>query len=266
MVGFPNRIDKGVLHFPKTVSRWYFAPFFVYLATAGLAHQLLCRGKTAFLDIACVNQLVPASKALGIQRLGAVLQRTERMLVLADEHYWKRLWCVFEVAAFCRHANASRLVILPLHSSMKELLMALFVYIALSVAFFSALDNGQFLKGGHLDPTAVGGERYLYKILLGGALLSQPFIMLPIMGSHRSRSAMRALREFSVAEAQCYLEADRQRLLGVVDSAYGSLDQFNLAVRALFRHENAHRFEWSSKSSLRSLDQKAATNSTSLRA
>ena len=67
--------------------------------------------------------------------------------------------------------------------------------------------------------------------------------------------ALERFRNFDVSDARCYLEEDRQRLLAVVDSAYGNLDQFNMAVRHLFRQENAHRFEWSSKSSRRSLDQ-----------
>ena len=174
MVQFPNRIDKGgVLTFPMAAFNWHHVSFFAYLATAALAHQLLRRRQTAFLDIACVNQLDDTSKALGIQRLGAVLQRTERMLVLADEHYWKRLWCVFEVAAFCRHANASRLVILPLHSPMIELGMGVFFHLALSVVFFKGL-----VITGSMDPNSAAFQTYVRNWLIGAAFLVQPFIIL----------------------------------------------------------------------------------------
>jgi len=216
MVQFPNRIDKGgVLTFPMAAFNWHHVSFFAYLATAALAHQLLRRRQTAFLDIACVNQLDDTSKALGIQRLGAVLQRTERMLVLADEHYWKRLWCVFEVAAFCRHANASRLVILPLHSPMIELGMGVFFHLALSVVFFKGL-----VITGSMDPNSAAFQTYVRNWLIGAAFLVQPFIILPILSGQRSRRALRALRDFSIADAQCYSAEDRAALVAVICSWY----------------------------------------------
>lgn len=91
-VTISNQIDKGMHSLPLRNFSPILVPFAVYLVTSALAHTLLCRASTAFLDIACVNQEDAAAKAQGIERLGAVLARTERMLVLADEHYWKRLW------------------------------------------------------------------------------------------------------------------------------------------------------------------------------
>ena len=49
---------------------------------------------TLFLDICCISQDDPIKKARGIESLGALLDRSERMLVLLDENYFKRLWCV----------------------------------------------------------------------------------------------------------------------------------------------------------------------------
>lgn len=224
MAAFPTRIDKGVVIFPARTLDWYYVPFVAYLATAALAHNLLCRGKTAFLDIACVNQLEPASKAQGIQRLGAILQRTEHMIVLADEHYWKRLWCVFEVAAFCRHANASRLIILPLHSPMVELGFVVFFHIVLAMAIFNGLMvNVHGLTPhpeGSFDPADDGSQRYLAKFLAAAALLVQPCIILPILSGQRSRNALRSLRDFSIAEAECYSAEDRAALIAVICSWY----------------------------------------------
>ena len=69
-------------------------------------------------------------------------------------------------------------------------------------------------------------------------------------------------RSFDVSEAKCFNEADRQRLLAVVDAAYGSLDVFSTLVQRVFKQEHAHRFEWSSKSSMHSLDQSEQRAST----
>ena len=62
------------------------------------------------------------------------------------------------------------------------------------------------------------------------------------------RVALERFGRFDINEATCFLEADRQRLLAVVETAYGSLAHFNAAVHSLFKQENAHRFEWMSKS------------------
>ena len=55
------------------------------------------------------------------------------------------------------------------------------------------------------------------------------------------RVALEQCSRFDVAEATCFLEADRQRLVAVVDAAYGSLYEFNATVRELFKQENAYR-------------------------
>ena len=107
--------------------------FGAYILTLATAHHLSRRGECAFLDIACVSQSDLTKQAKGISALGAVLARSETCVLLVDEHYWKRLWCIFEVAAFCRHADASRLIILPLHNSMLDLGYALF-FMVLSTA------------------------------------------------------------------------------------------------------------------------------------
>ena len=44
-----------------------------------------------------------------------MLDRSREMICLIDEHYWKRLWCLFEVAAFYRRAGPQRMVFIPLH-------------------------------------------------------------------------------------------------------------------------------------------------------
>ena len=63
----------------------------IVLLCAALLQHVLHRGATGFLDIACVPQDDEVGKAQGITRLGAVLARSERMILLVDEHYWRRL-------------------------------------------------------------------------------------------------------------------------------------------------------------------------------
>ena len=53
-----------------------------------------------------------------VQSLGGILSNSKRLLVLSDGHYWSRLWCVFEIAAFSKRADNCRIDIVPMHSSL----------------------------------------------------------------------------------------------------------------------------------------------------
>ena len=74
------------------------------------------RRKRIFLDVLCINQESTSDKVAALLSMGAILKCSDAMLVLWDETYTKRLWCVFELAAFLktRPAGAKRkLVIRP---------------------------------------------------------------------------------------------------------------------------------------------------------
>ena len=53
------------------------------------------RGKLAFLDIACINQVDDQLKTEGLISMGAILKRSKSLLVLWDSSYTSRLWCMF---------------------------------------------------------------------------------------------------------------------------------------------------------------------------
>ena len=89
----------------------------VFLVVLGTAHRVSPL-RSLFLDIACIRQDSDAAKAEGIAALGAVLDRSERMLVLCDANYFSRLWCTFELAAYTKRAGAARIDLLPLHESL----------------------------------------------------------------------------------------------------------------------------------------------------
>ena len=63
----------------------------VYALVLATAHWTR-GGEAGFLDIACVPQGNGAEITRGITMLGAVLARSERMVMLVDEHFWQRLW------------------------------------------------------------------------------------------------------------------------------------------------------------------------------
>ena len=46
-----------------------------------------------------------------------------------------------------------------------------------------------------------------------------------------------ALSKFNAANARCYLDADRQKLLAVVESSFGNFQPFNKLVRQIMRQK-----------------------------
>ena len=190
-----------------------------------------------FLDVACIPQADPAARARGISSLGALLDRSEGMLVLLDEEYvchtgleprsrtpgkpaahtrvrhlgqFTRLWCVFEIAAFAKRAGMHRVQIVQLHSALIEWsIMLAFLIVG---AFF-------ILVSGPLLPTGVG-------VVIGGLMLAG--IMLPLMvplifamiWADRSADAIERLRHFRLEDAVCQGAEDREAILALISSWY----------------------------------------------
>ena len=63
-----------------------------------------------FLDICCIAQDDEKAKAVGIASIGAILDRSQQRYARPHKrHYFNRLWCTFELAAYHRRAGRSRL-------------------------------------------------------------------------------------------------------------------------------------------------------------
>ena len=52
-----------------------------------------------------------------------------------------------------------------------------------------------------------------------------------------------ALNRFDAAKAKCFLQADQERLLAVVESGFGSLEPFNRLIRSIFVDARATNLE-----------------------
>ena len=50
---------------------------------------------------------------------------------------------------------------------------------------------------------------------------------------------VRQLARFDASKAQCFLNRDRQRLLAVIESSFGTCQPFNKLVRAVFSNKIA---------------------------
>jgi hypothetical protein len=120
-MSYPIQPDNALGTSPMT-AECVCAP--VFLIVLCIAHRFGPE-RSLFLDIACIRQDSDAAKADGITALGAVLDRSQRMLVLCDAHYFSRLWCTFELAAYTKREGAARIDLLPLHEPLVTLSLLL---------------------------------------------------------------------------------------------------------------------------------------------
>jgi len=97
-----------------------FAGILVMLLSTCVAFVLVLTSvipRRVFLDFACIPQDDEEAKKRGILSLGHTLKCSDRMVLLWDQTYWTRLWCVFECAAYLKlqlNGDASkRMKVLP---------------------------------------------------------------------------------------------------------------------------------------------------------
>ena len=72
---------------------------------------------------------------------------------------------------------------------------------------------------------------------MGGAIgrIELKMIAHPDADKEEARGHLaQQLERFDAAKAQCFKNEDRQRLLAVIEAAFGDFKQFNLLVRAAF--------------------------------
>jgi hypothetical protein len=207
--------------------------FSVIVGALALFAVLLCghhagASRYLFLDIACIPQDDAERQAKAIQQLGAVLDRSKSMICLIDEHYWKRLWCVFEVASFYRRAGPSRLVLIPLHLSKLRL------FFSLMIPTFS------IFFGYVLQLT----DSNLIQIIIY-VVVYMPFNMVAVwvvVQGIQSQRALDDLRDFRLSEAECTDDDDREALLRLIGDWFADHNSGETDPDRL-RQVGWHRFE-----------------------
>jgi len=207
-----------------------FAPaaFGVVLFTG---HLVLRRDERAFLDISCINQLDNASKAAGINSLGALLDRSKRMVVLLDEHNMKRMWCVFEVAAFAKRGSIDRMDLVPLHLALQKgaLAMAIILFPLLLVVIPKLSDT----------------TSTLIAMIAVMPVMALAFLLL-VHATHRGRSASAALerlRTFTLADAECYSAVDRAAIIELIGRWFADESAVDGGDSQLALDVGTHNFE-----------------------
>ena len=151
----------------------------------------------------------PQAKASGIASLGALLDRSEQMLVLMDERYWSRMWCAFEIAAFAKRAGMDRMRVVPIH-------VPIFEAGGLCWILLISLLNVVVMYFAH---NFIDEESSLALVTASEVLLLVPttYVLLRAMvAAHRSQAALQKLQHFSLEDCQAYDQRDRKALLAII--------------------------------------------------
>lgn len=203
----------------------------IFVLSAMLAHT--GSEVNLFLDIACIRQDSDESKKQGVTNLGALLDRSEQMICLVDERYFTRLWCMFELATFYRRAGPERIVLIPMHVPLllAASVVGLFVPNLIDVLIFKLLPD-------------FADDALLFNLL--GMLLNTPWMLAmlwAVVQAHKTEEAIKQLRSFSLEDAQCYSEADRENLLDLIGEWFTDRVGADETDEAGLRRIGWHRFE-----------------------
>lgn len=212
------------------------------LVAAGVIWVTWRSRSRVFVDKICVHQTDDTRKQKGVRAIGAIIRHSNNMYVLWDATYVRRMWCVFELAAFAyTHDELEHcLRIFPIMLGHGSLLIFLGIWVCLAV--FAMVP---------------GDEYYFWKsaVLLTGSTSVNHF-------QRRYQQRMNQMRihlqEFSVSHAACFccsvehldpatgkqLLCDRQLVEGCIENWFGSVDAFNHYVRNHLYHIFRRQLGW----------------------
>eukprot|EP00438_Fugacium_kawagutii_P029407 Skav223388 [mRNA] locus=scaffold2634:402611:404898:- [translate_table: standard] len=185
----------------------------------------LCRAQKSvcFLDVACIHQTDKELMTRGIYGLGGFLRQSEELRVLWSPPYLSRLWCVFELAAYHAANPDGKVTMCPI-----------FVEIGVVVMFV----------GAHLVSTlsemimvteAFGS--WIFVAYLVGLLPTYIIIHLLRKIIRKKRVMIYSLETFSLDQAECRNDFDREFIHNAIRAWYGSEGAFEDFVRQDLREE-----------------------------
>eukprot|EP00929_Paragymnodinium_shiwhaense_P004357 TRINITY_DN10526_c0_g1_i1.p1 TRINITY_DN10526_c0_g1~~TRINITY_DN10526_c0_g1_i1.p1 ORF type:complete len:728 (+),score=57.71 TRINITY_DN10526_c0_g1_i1:203-2185(+) len=146
--------------------------------------------RSAFLDKLCINQTDEQEKAAGISGLAGFLRASQRMVVLWSPHYFSRLWCTYELAAWCHihgEDSCNNMRIFPVPSATLHFL----------VTGTFALKN---IAGPILWYVGVG---YTAATMLGALVVMPMIVRLPAVVSDIIKLP-RQLEAYRIRQAKCF--------------------------------------------------------------
>ena len=194
------------------------------------------RPKSCFLDVCCIDQMDVSNKAKGISSLGALLDRSDRMVVVLDEHYMSRMWCIFELAAFAKRSSMARCDLVPLHMALQRAALTVVVIVyPLITAALTPIFN--YL------PKDAGMALYLP---LFAVTLAPPYALLlyAINQGRGTTLALRRLKDFKLDNVECYSASDREAIVSLIARWFADVSAIDDSMDEARRQAiGVHQFE-----------------------
>lgn len=152
-----------------------------------------CQERVVFVDKACVNQVDMALQRQSIVKLAAFIAASQRMVVLYTNIYTRKLWTVYEMAAFLTIHSSDRMDILPVFSAQTTTALICFIWVSRIFEMIALLASG------------------VYYVVYGVMFVVGCPGLLQMRKFAREQQAMRAsVANFSAQGALCTVESDRQ--------------------------------------------------------
>lgn len=188
--------------------------------------KLWWRNPVVFLDAVCICQHDDRLKRLGIGNLETMLVQSSELHVLWSPAYMKRLWCVYELAAFTQQGKPAAVRFNPVFVEPLLLLVGLVNWVCIGIYMVAS----DLLRLPIL--VKIGGQ---------GVSMLPHILSLHVarLAFRESRAIVEQLSSFDAETADCKVEADRDYVLGRISAWHGSTGRFNEYVRSELRSQVA---------------------------
>lgn len=151
------------------------------------------RDPLVFLDKTCIHQTDEEKKKIGISKLSAFIAQSRTLVVCYNNLYLSKLWTVYELASFLTTSPAKNIKLFPMHLP-AFIVITLVTWYATDVASLVAQINGVEIE--------IQFFTIPFFFLAGGCVLRR---------ASRDRAEIRrSFANFSVRDAKCFNEDDRQ--------------------------------------------------------
>lgn len=184
--------DYGVRHRGSLCTLLAAPIFFVSLTQSRTFCRFGCREQAVFLDKVCIHQVDMNKQEAGIRKLGAFIAASKRMVVLYTSIYTRKLWTVYEVAAFLSIHDARDMDILPVFSAQSVSVVVIVFYAWNVLSLISLKVSGVYIV------------TYASFFILGF-----PGIFLVRRQVRELQIMKQSVAHFTAQSATCAVESDR---------------------------------------------------------
>lgn len=187
------------------------------------------RDSVFFMDRCCIEQVNHSVKISEIRQIPDIITKSDTMLILLTETYFKRLWCCYEMAVYvsdARRLKAQIPILLPLRLVMITLLLVIVDLL------YVILIRSNLRTVGQLDQQ-VSTRSLLFRIFtcIYSVVVAGLCLWFASMWNTENMKHTQVLRSFSLSKVDCSDVADRDVLIADISSRFGSVGKFEAFVR-----------------------------------